>query len=145
MLCKNLLTTNNNKCDRKIHNTIRKRLYIINNATYSTFFQADSDGKLAAKSYHHDRNLAAEREEGIPSDGGSTSEIPSATATIKPPSTRLDDVFISVKTTKHYHSQRLPIILKTWFQLAKAQVRNLHARCVVVFVWHCLRGFNSNL
>lgn len=50
-----------------------------------------------------------------------TSEIPSATATVKPPSTTLHDVFISVKTTKHYHKSRLLIILKTWFQLAKAQ------------------------
>ncbi|KAL1140632.1 hypothetical protein AAG570_000562 [Ranatra chinensis] len=34
----------------------------------------------------------------------------------------LSDVFISVKTTVHYHKPRLPIILKTWFQLAKQQV-----------------------
>lgn len=34
----------------------------------------------------------------------------------------LDDIFISVKTTKHYQYTRLPIILKTWFQLAKDQV-----------------------
>ncbi|GBP76622.1 Fringe glycosyltransferase [Eumeta japonica] len=32
-----------------------------------------------------------------------------------------DDVFISVKTTKHYQFTRLPVILKTWFQLAKEQ------------------------
>ncbi|XP_022910063.1 fringe glycosyltransferase isoform X2 [Onthophagus taurus] len=50
-----------------------------------------------------------------------TSEISSATATMRPPATVLDDVFISVKTTKLYHRQRLPIILKTWFQLAKKQ------------------------
>lgn len=35
----------------------------------------------------------------------------------------LDDIFISVKTSKHYQDTRLPIILKTWFQLAKEQVR----------------------
>lgn len=35
----------------------------------------------------------------------------------------LDDIFISVKTTKHYQNTRLPLILKTWFQLAKEQVR----------------------
>lgn len=34
----------------------------------------------------------------------------------------LDDIFISVKTTKHYQHTRLPVILKTWFQLAKEQV-----------------------
>jgi hypothetical protein len=50
-----------------------------------------------------------------------TSESSSATATLRPPTTVLDDVFISVKTTKSYHNHRLPIILKTWFQLAKAQ------------------------
>ncbi|XP_047021801.1 fringe glycosyltransferase isoform X1 [Helicoverpa zea] len=33
----------------------------------------------------------------------------------------LDDIFISVKTSKHYQFTRLPIILKTWFQLAKEQ------------------------
>ncbi|KAF2882614.1 hypothetical protein ILUMI_23560 [Ignelater luminosus] len=33
----------------------------------------------------------------------------------------MDDVFISVKTTRHYHKGRLPIILATWFQLAKEQ------------------------
>lgn len=57
----------------------------------------------------------------IVSDELFTSEVPSATATIRPPTTVLNDVFISVKTTKHYHRQRLPIILKTWFQLAKQQ------------------------
>lgn len=35
----------------------------------------------------------------------------------------LDDIFISVKTTQHYQYTRLPIILKTWYQLAKEQVR----------------------
>lgn len=38
----------------------------------------------------------------------------------------LDDIFISVKTSKHYQYSRLPIILKTWFQLAKDQVRILN-------------------
>ena len=36
--------------------------------------------------------------------------------------TSLDDIFISVKTTRNYHKWRLPVILKTWFQLAKNQV-----------------------
>ncbi|XP_017782254.1 PREDICTED: fringe glycosyltransferase-like, partial [Nicrophorus vespilloides] len=60
-------------------------------------------------------------DDGIPRDPDFTSEIPSATATVKPPTTTLEDLFISVKTTKHYHQSRLLIILKTWFQLAKAQ------------------------
>lgn len=66
--------------------------------------------------------MSEEREDYIPQDGEFTSEIHSATATVKPPSTTLEDIFISVKTTKHYHRRRLPIILKTWFQLAKSQV-----------------------
>lgn len=52
---------------------------------------------------------------------GATVEAGS-TATPKPPLTRPQDVFISVKTTGSYHRARLPIILKTWFQLAKDQV-----------------------
>lgn len=47
--------------------------------------------------------------------------VVAATATVRPPATKLDDLFISVKTTRHYHETRLPSILKTWFQLAKAQ------------------------
>ncbi|KAL3267772.1 hypothetical protein HHI36_006899 [Cryptolaemus montrouzieri] len=39
--------------------------------------------------------------------------------TMRPFATELSDLFISVKTTKHFHRERLPIILKTWFQLAK--------------------------
>lgn len=33
----------------------------------------------------------------------------------------LEDIFISVKTSRHYQASRLPVILKTWFQLAKEQ------------------------
>nr|XP_012149078.1 PREDICTED: fringe glycosyltransferase-like isoform X1 [Megachile rotundata] len=44
-----------------------------------------------------------------------------ATATMAPFTTNLDDVFISVKTTKHYHHSRLPAIIGTWFQFAKDQ------------------------
>lgn len=40
----------------------------------------------------------------------------------------LDDLFISVKTTKHYENTRLPIILKTWFQLAKKPDMVFHRR-----------------
>lgn len=45
------------------------------------------------------------------------------TGTPKPPTTELNDIFISVKTTKNYHDSRLALIIKTWFQLAKEQVR----------------------
>lgn len=34
----------------------------------------------------------------------------------------LDDIFISVKTTKKYHDSRLRLIVETWFQLARDQV-----------------------
>lgn len=44
-----------------------------------------------------------------------------ATATTKP-ATSLDDIFISVKTTKNFHKTRLDLILKTWFSLARQQV-----------------------
>ncbi|XP_076670512.1 fringe glycosyltransferase [Andrena cerasifolii] len=44
-----------------------------------------------------------------------------ATATMAPSSTNLDDVFVSVKTTKYYHHSRLPAIIGTWFQFAKDQ------------------------
>jgi hypothetical protein len=72
-------------------------------------FQASPSGKVQRiRSLHEDPTV--------------TSESSSATATLRPPTTVLDDVFISVKTTKSYHNHRLPIILKTWFQLAKAQV-----------------------
>jgi hypothetical protein len=49
----------------------------------------------------------------------------SVTGTPKPPSTDLNDVFISVKTTKSYHDNRLAMIIKTWFQLAKNQVSRI--------------------
>lgn len=44
-----------------------------------------------------------------------------STTTAKPHST-LDDVFISVKTTKNFHATRLDVIIKTWFTLAREQV-----------------------
>nr|CAI5817732.1 unnamed protein product [Callosobruchus analis] len=87
--------------------------------------QSNPVADIPIESYRFDRNLAEDRSphenEIIPESV--TSEIPTATATIKPPTTTLDDVFISVKTTKNYHRKRLPIILKTWFQLARKQVR----------------------
>lgn len=36
--------------------------------------------------------------------------------------TRLNDIFISVKTTKNFHKSRLDVILKTWFSAAREQV-----------------------
>lgn len=43
-----------------------------------------------------------------------------ATATAQP-STSLDDLFITVKTTRGFHHTRLDLILKTWFTLARQQ------------------------
>jgi hypothetical protein len=51
------------------------------------------------------------------------------TATPSYTTTYLEDIFISVKTTRHYHSTRLKVILKTWFQLAKHQVRKVYNIC----------------
>ena len=48
--------------------------------------------------------------------------LPVATATMAPFTTNLNDVFISVKTTRHYHHSRLPAIIDTWFQFARNQV-----------------------
>ncbi|XP_037044532.1 fringe glycosyltransferase-like [Bradysia coprophila] len=42
-------------------------------------------------------------------------------ATPKPPTIELNDIFISVKTTKSNHNNRLDLILNTWHQLAKEQ------------------------
>ncbi|EGI70705.1 Fringe glycosyltransferase [Acromyrmex echinatior] len=47
--------------------------------------------------------------------------LPVATATMAPFTTNLNDVFISVKTTRHYHHSRLPAIIDTWFQFARNQ------------------------
>ncbi|XP_076253648.1 fringe glycosyltransferase isoform X1 [Rhynchophorus ferrugineus] len=81
----------------------------------------EAKSKVVVKKHVFERTLA---QESSSYDGYSVSmstEIPSATATVKPPTITLDDVFISVKTTRNYHNSRLPIILKTWFQLAKKQ------------------------
>lgn len=48
-----------------------------------------------------------------------TQPIPSTTAKSL---ITLDDVFISVKTTKNFHAVRLDAIIKTWFTLAREQV-----------------------
>uniref|UniRef100_A0A182FFA8 Fringe-like glycosyltransferase domain-containing protein n=1 Tax=Anopheles albimanus TaxID=7167 RepID=A0A182FFA8_ANOAL len=51
--------------------------------------------------------------------------VPAVTGTPKPPTTELDDLLISVKTTKSYHDTRLEMITKTWYQLAKEQIHEL--------------------
>lgn len=52
---------------------------------------------------------------------GVLSKTTTTTTTIKPHTT-LDDIFISVKTTKNFHASRLDVIIKTWFTLAREQV-----------------------
>lgn len=53
----------------------------------------------------------------------------SVTGTPKPATTNLNDIFITVKTTKLYHDTRLALIIKTWFQLAKDQVSVIFFFC----------------
>lgn len=94
---------------------------------YQTFRDTDIEVPTNGredKPYYQDRSLAEDRsqtEVEVPQELTSEFATATATATIKPPITTLDDVFISVKTTKAYHRKRLPIILKTWFQLARKQ------------------------
>lgn len=59
----------------------------------------------------------------------------SVTGTPKPPNLLLNDIFISVKTTKNYHDNRLALIIKTWFQLAKDQVS--WRTCSALNPFHC--------
>lgn len=56
------------------------------------------------------------------------------TATPKPSTINLNDIFITVKTTKIYHDTRLALIIKTWFQLAKEQVSHIQLRCSKLYV-----------
>lgn len=46
---------------------------------------------------------------------------PLSNATGETSPTALDEVFISVKTTKNFHRSRMDVILKTWFVLAREQ------------------------
>lgn len=46
------------------------------------------------------------------------------TVTPKPTSIQLDDIFLAIKTTQTNHAKRLSIIAKTWFQMAREQVKN---------------------
>ena len=74
--------------------------------------QKSHDAKVTSRTGATDANIAQ----------NSYNNIVLAARTSKPAATRLSDVFISVKTTRNYHKWRLPVILKTWFQLAKDQV-----------------------
>jgi len=74
--------------------------------------QKSHDDKVTSRTGATDANIAQ----------NSYNNIVLAARTSKPAGTRLSDVFISVKTTRNYHKWRLPVILKTWFQLAKDQV-----------------------
>lgn len=81
---------------------------------------------IVAKDYSGDlfdrTNLLIDsRAKRVPADSLTSENTPSVTATRKPPMTKLKDLFISVKTTQHYHNLRLSIIIKTWFRLAKNQ------------------------
>jgi hypothetical protein len=58
-------------------------------------------------------------------------------STTTKPHTTLDDIFISVKTTKNFHASRLDVIIKTWFTLAREQV----SRCPIIS--NRLRSYRS--
>ena len=45
------------------------------------------------------------------------------------PRLTIEDVFLSVKTTKKFHRSRLDVILQTWFKLARDQVRVQLLKC----------------
>lgn len=55
----------------------------------------------------------------VPASTGASTVDNMASVTLPPAS--LDDLFLSVKTTRSYHKWRLNILLQTWFQLAKNQ------------------------
>ena len=76
--------------------------------------QKSHDAKVTSRTGATDANIAQNSYNNI---------IALASRTSKPAGTLLSDLFISVKTTRNYHKWRLPVILKTWFQLAKDQVR----------------------
>ncbi|KAH8036478.1 hypothetical protein HPB51_000674 [Rhipicephalus microplus] len=61
-----------------------------------------------------DSNRSADQ--GAAVSGGAAPEEPQ-----RSPTTRLEDVFFSVKTTRTFHRTRLDVILKTWFVLAREQ------------------------
>lgn len=73
-----------------------------------------------------EENSMTEREDNNVEEDAARNEVDfsqqQATATPKPHTT-LDDIFISVKTTKNFHQSRLDVILKTWFTLARDQVQ----------------------
>lgn len=50
------------------------------------------------------------------------------TVTPKPTAIQLDDIFLAIKTTQTNHAKRLSIIAKTWFQMAREQVKILNEK-----------------
>lgn len=47
--------------------------------------------------------------------------------------TSLEDIFLSVKTTRIFHPSRLEVILNTWFRLAKNQVSSSSPTATLLF------------
>lgn len=81
---------------------------------------------MNTKNHNHHHTLKQQRIKNTKFDGTSSSDdglkTRATTATPKPPTIELNDIFISVKTTKTNHDNRLELILNTWHQLAKEQV-----------------------
>lgn len=73
----------------------------------------DTDG-VGADADVRDSNRSADQ--GAAASAGTAPEEPQ-----RSPTTRLEDVFFSVKTTRTFHRTRLDVILKTWFVLAREQ------------------------
>ena len=50
----------------------------------------------------------------------------------------VDNLFLSVKSTKRFHQTRLKPILKTWFNFAKEQVMFSSLVCNIFFTFNCI-------
>lgn len=94
----------------------QKDLYNINNQLDTKNDLVDENELQSLNNVNLDKNVIVDKKLTEYGHHGAV------TATPKPPTTVLDDIFISVKTTKNYHDTRLALIIKTWFQLAKGQV-----------------------
>lgn len=86
--------------------------------------------QLLNSSSHHNRQLKNHLpyEEALPAMPPTPSALNDLTkaAERRTLRTSLEDIFLSVKTTRIFHPTRLEVILNTWFRLAKNQVRLHH-------------------
>lgn len=73
--------------------------------------------KITSNSHRHDSQA-------VPNNNNNNNFISTAPVTFHshPPKLVVDNVFLSVKSTKRFHQTRLQPVLKTWFNFAKEQV-----------------------